>query len=91
MVSSMLGGVPGRAAPWSAKPQIYSTTRRARSTTGLAAFTKPGAVEIATTGQRNGTMFGLQGGPDFNDAKIGVSTSGATPYAILDDMNQQGR
>jgi hypothetical protein len=53
---------------------------------------QPGAVEIATTGQWAGKAIGLTGGsgPDFNHAKIGVSTSGTAHYAIFGDMNQQG-
>lgn len=39
-----------------------------------------------------GKSLGLTGGsgPEFNHAKIGVSTSGTHSYAILGDMNQQG-
>jgi hypothetical protein len=53
---------------------------------------KPGAVEIATSGQWAGTKFALTGGlgKDHSHAKIGVSTSGNVPYAIFGDMNQQG-
>jgi hypothetical protein len=53
---------------------------------------KPGPVEIATTGNWNGTTIGLTGGasPDHNHAKIGVSISGDEHYAIFGDMNQQG-
>lgn len=36
--------------------------------------------------------FGLNGGsgPDFNHAKVAVSTSGNHHYEIFGDMNQQG-
>jgi hypothetical protein len=53
---------------------------------------QPGAVEIATTGQWAGQRFGLTGGagPNFNHAKIGVSTSGDVHYTVFGDMNQQG-
>jgi hypothetical protein len=49
-------------------------------------------VEIATTGQWEDKKFGLTGGggPNFNHAKIGVSTSGDQTYTIFGDMNQQG-
>jgi hypothetical protein len=49
-------------------------------------------VDIATTGHWDGVEFGLKGnvGADFNHAKIGVSTSGTTHYAVFGDMNQQG-
>jgi hypothetical protein len=53
---------------------------------------RAGAVEIATTGQWDGHVFGLKGGPgpDFNHAKMGVSTSGNGKFSIFGDMNQQG-
>jgi hypothetical protein len=92
MVSALLGGVPLRTATWWAAPYIYSTT----ATTKLACWSdtlgKPGAVEIATSGQWQDTVFGLKGGPggDFNHAKIGVSTGGEHHFAIFADMNQQG-
>jgi hypothetical protein len=93
MVSSLLDGVSLRTATWWANPKIYSTT----SSTKVACWdeslsTKPGAVEIATSGQWDGTVFGLTGGsgPNFNHAKIGVSTSNDTSYVIFGDMNQQG-
>jgi hypothetical protein len=48
-------------------------------------------VEIATTGQWYGIVFGLQGiTPNGNHAKIGVSKNPKYPYAIFGDMNQQG-
>ena len=53
---------------------------------------KPGQVEIATTGHSNGKEFGLTGGggPNFNHAKIGVSTSSNGHLRVFGDMNQQG-
>jgi len=98
LVSGVLGGEPLRTATWWASPQIYTTT----ADTKLACWPEalgsdsrihsPGAVEIATSGQWEGTIFGLKGGPgpDNNHAKIGVATSGPHPYAIFGDMNQQG-
>lgn len=92
MVSAELGGTPLRTATWWARPKIYSTT----ASTPIACWDdhlgKPGPVEIAITGQWDGKTFGLKGGPgpDFNHAKIGVSTSGNHHYAIFGDMNQQG-
>jgi hypothetical protein len=49
-------------------------------------------VEIATSGEWDGQEIGLAGGPgpNFNHAKIGVSTSGSHHYVIFGDMNQQG-
>lgn len=92
MVSALLDGVDLRAATWWANPAIYSTT----ATTPIACWDdslgNPGSVEIATTGKWNGTSFGLKGGsgPDFNHAKIGVSTSSGQHYVIFGDLNQQG-
>lgn len=93
MVSALLGGVSLRTATWWATPKIYTTT----SDTNIACWdaslgTAAGPVEIATNGQWVGTQFGLGGGPgpNFNHAKIGVSTSGDTHFSIFGDMNQQG-
>lgn len=92
MVSALLGGVPLRTATWWMKPQIYTTTASSEIDCWSASLPRPGAVQIATTGQWNGLVFGLKGGsgPDFNHAKIGVSLSGQGSYAIFGDMNQQG-
>ena len=92
MVSAVLEGVPLRAATWWAVPQIPSTTASTRISCWDASIGKPGAVEIATTGQWDGKTFGLKGGPgpDFNHAKIGVSTSADSHFSIFGDMNQQG-
>jgi hypothetical protein len=92
MVSAELGGVPLRAATWWAKPQIPSTTASTKVPCWDNSLGKTGPVEIATTGQWSGKVFGLKGGPgpDFNHAKIGVSTSGNSHYSIFGDMNQQG-
>lgn len=92
MVSSFLKGVSLRVATWWARPQIYSTTATTKIACWSNTLGKPGAVEIATTGQWAGQEIGLTGGsgPDFNHAKIGVSTSGTEHYAVFGDMNQQG-
>ncbi|HYK89534.1 MAG TPA: hypothetical protein VE398_12235, partial [Acidobacteriota bacterium] len=86
------GAVSLRTATWWANPKIYTTT--ASSTVGCwnESLGKPGGVEIATTGQWDGKVFGLQGGlgTNFNHAKLGVSTSGDKHYSIFGDMNQQG-
>ena len=91
MVSAMLGGEPLRVATWFARPEIPTTT--AATTVGCwnPSLSKPGAVEIATTGTWDGASIGLEGVPDANGnhAKVGVST-GTHPYAIFGDMNQQG-
>ena len=92
MVSAVLGGVSLRAATWWTKPQIFTTTTGSDVTCWNGGLGKTGPVEIATTGHWNGNEFGLTGGsgPNFNHAKIGVSTSGPHHYTILGDMNQQG-
>ena len=92
LVSAELGGVDLRTATWWQKPQIYSTTSTTRIGCWSAGLPKPGAVTIATSGQWDGVVFGLQGGPqpDRNHAKVGVSTSGDAHFAIFGDMNQQG-
>ncbi|MFN7997934.1 MAG: deoxyribonuclease II family protein [Bryobacteraceae bacterium] len=92
MVSSFLKGVSLRAATWWAKPEIPSTTAASKIACWSNTLGKPGAVEIATSGQWSGNTFGLTGGsgPEFNHAKIGVSTSGPEHYVIFGDMNQQG-
>ena len=92
MVSSFLKGVSLRAATWWDKPEIPSTTATTKIACWSNTLGKAGAVEIATTGQWSGQTFGLTGGsgPEFNHAKVGVSTSGTEHYAIFGDMNQQG-
>ncbi len=92
MVSAVLGGVPLRTATWWATPKIYSTTDTSAIGCWDNSLGDVGPIEIATTGQWDGKVFGLTGGPgpNFNHAKIGVSMSGNERYAIFGDMNQQG-
>jgi hypothetical protein len=92
MVSAALDGVSLRAATWWAKPEIPTTAVSTHITCWDSTLPAAGPVEIATTGQWAGKRFGLTGGsgPDFNHAKLGVSTSGDHHYAIFGDMNQQG-
>lgn len=92
MVSAVLGGVPLRTATWWANPQIYSTTSAGSPGCWSSTLGTPGPVDIASTGHWSGQEFGLQGGPapNFNHAKLGVSTSTNEHYAIFGDMNQQG-
>ncbi len=92
MVSATLGGVSLRTATWWATPKIPTTTASTKFKCWNNSLSKPGAVEIATSGQWNGVEIGLTGGggPNFNHAKIGVSISGNRHYAIFGDMNQQG-
>jgi hypothetical protein len=92
MVSAALGGVSLRTATWWANPKIYTTTASTTITCWDDSLGKPGPVEIATTGQWAGKVFGLTGGlgRNFNHAKLGVSISGDKQYSIVGDMNQQG-
>jgi len=92
MVSATLDGVSLRTATWWAKPMIPTTTASTPIGCWDSSLAKPGAVEIATSGQWDSTKFGLKGGlgTDFNHAKVGVSTPGDKSYAIFGDMNQQG-
>jgi deoxyribonuclease II len=92
LVSAVLGGVSLRAATWWATPKIYTTSASTKIACWDDALEQPGPVEIAITGQWAGTTLGLTGGsgPNFNHAKLGVSTSGTAHYAIFGDMNQQG-
>lgn len=92
MVSSLLGGVPLRTATWWATPQIDTTLGRTPIACWDESLRPSGPVEIATTGQWAGRTFGLRGGagPDFNHAKIGVSTAGNPRFSIFGDLNQQG-
>lgn len=92
LVSAQLGSVSLRVATWWANPAIASTKASTPIDCWDASLPKPGAVEIATSGSWKGTGFGLKGGagPDFNHAKVGVSTSGDHRFVIFGDMNQQG-
>jgi hypothetical protein len=92
MVSAILGGVSLRTATWWENPAIPTTTASTPVKCWDASLSKPGAVQIATTGKWAGKTIGLTGGDgsNFNHAKIGVSLSGTHNYAIFGDMNQQG-
>jgi hypothetical protein len=91
-VSSVLDGVSLRAATWWAKPWIPTTNASTKIGCWSDSLGKPGPVEIATSGKFGDKEFGLKGGsgPNFNHAKVGVSTSGDKHYSIFGDMNQQG-
>lgn len=92
MVSATLNGVPLRAATWWANPQIDTTTQPGKPDCWSDSLGTPGPVQNASTGQWNGKVFKLIGGPqtDSNHAKIGVSTDPSRPYTIFGDLNQQG-
>jgi hypothetical protein len=92
MVSAALGGVPLRTATWWTAPEIATTDSTSKVACWDSSLGTPGPVAIATSGQWGGTTFGLKGGPgpDFNHAKIGVSTGGNFRFSIFGDMNQQG-
>lgn len=91
-VSATLDGLPLRAATWWASPQIPSTKKSTKITCWSNDLESPGPVEIATTGEWDGTPFSLKGGPQLNSnhAKIGVSTDQNKPYTVFGDLNQQG-
>jgi len=92
MVSAKLGGINLRVASWWASPEIYSTAAGQLPTCWSVGLGTPGAVQIAETGNWNGTVLGLKGGDgqNFNHAKIGISTDAKNPLCIFGDMNQQG-
>lgn len=92
MVSALLGGISLRTATWWANPKIPTTTNTTQISCWDSSLPNPGPVEIATTGHWAGQEFGLTGGlgPNFNHAKVGISTSGTHSYSIFGDMNQQG-
>jgi hypothetical protein len=79
-------------ATWWAVPKIPSTDGTSQIDCWDASLPQPGSVQIATSGHWGTQQFGLEGGlgPNFNHAKIGVSTSGDHNFVIFGDMNQQG-
>ena len=92
LVSSELDGVSLRTATWWTPPRIPSTTAASDIQCWDAKLHDAGAVDVATSGQWEGTVFSLKGGPapDNNHAKIGVSVGEKEGYAIFWDLNQQG-
>jgi hypothetical protein len=92
MVSAVLDGAPLRVASWWETSKIPTTTSTTQISCWDNSLSSPGGVEIATAGHWGGQGFGLTGasGPDFNHAKLGVSTSGTHNYSIFGDMNQEG-
>ena len=92
LVSSLLGGIRLRTATWWTNPAIPTTTSRTKVGCWDSTLAKPGAVEIATSGQWNGTTFGLKGGPgsDYNHAKLGISRDKRHSFVVFGDLNQQG-
>ena len=92
LVSAELGQVSLRVASWWTNPAIDSTSASTAIDCWDVNLPKPGAVQIATSGSWGGKAFGLKGGagPDFNHAKVGVTTSGSHHLTIFGDMNQQG-
>lgn len=92
-VSAELGQVPLRVASWWTNPEaIGSTTATTVIDCWSDGLPKPGPVEIATSGDWNGTTLGLKGtaSPGGNHAKVGVSKDKSRPFVILGDMNQEG-
>ncbi|WP_044563344.1 deoxyribonuclease II family protein [Azospirillum sp. B4] len=92
LVSSKLGGVDLRIANWSeVKPRVGSSTRDTPITCWDDAQLpqKPGAVDIAITGNWDSREIGLKGGVS-NHAKFGVTSAPESKLVIFGDMNQQG-
>jgi len=92
LISAALNGLPLRAATWWANPKINTTTASTKIKCWDKRLSTPGPVEIATSGEWDGNVFSLVGGPqlDSNHAKIGVSIDPSSPYSIFGDLNQQG-
>jgi hypothetical protein len=92
LVSAELGGVDLRVASWWEAPEIPSTDATTTIDCWDPSLPPPGSVQIATSGHWETNLFGLTGGsgPNFNHAKIGISTSGTNHFVIFGDMNQQG-
>lgn len=92
MVSAQLGSIPLRVATWWEEPAIFSTDENTPISCWPDGMSKPGAVEIATSGMWDGTALGFLGGarPSCNHAKVGVSKDPNKPISIFGDMNQQG-
>ncbi len=91
LISAALNGLPLRTATWWAMPKINTTTISTKITCWSEDLGDPGPVEIATTGEWDGTTFSLKGVPsNGNHAKIGVSLDPNSPYTIFGDLNQQG-
>lgn len=90
MVSAQLGSVSLRTATFWASPKIPTTTDDTVPDCWDESLGTPGPVEIATSGIWKQTSFDLTGAPGGNHAKIGISITGSTPYAIFGDENQQG-
>lgn len=100
LVSAKLDGLPLRVASWWENPDaIYSTNSKTKITCWPKKdLGKPGAVEIALSGQfmdKKADLlktFELIGSPSpkGNHAKLGISTDIKKPYSIFGDMNQMG-
>jgi hypothetical protein len=92
MISAQLKGCNLRVASWWEHPVIDSTPAGQIPGCWRQDLGTPGAVEIATSGQWQGTTLGLLGGAEksCNHAKVGVSTDASRPLSIFGDMNQQG-
>jgi len=88
LISSLVG-VPLRTATWWTNPPVPSA-HAGEPGCWSAELASPSEVQIATSGQWQGTKFSLAGGlgQDSNHAKMGHSLGGS--LAIVGDMNQQG-
>ena len=91
-VSAVLGGVSLKTATLWQEPKIYTTPAHKKIGCWDEALSRPGRVEIATSGSWEGTDVGLEGGPgaNFNHAKFAVSISNGKHLSVFGDMNQSG-
>lgn len=89
MVSALVEK-PLRTATWWTYPSILSSEAGEPGCWSSSMNGNPEEVQIAMSGQWQGTKFNLTGGlgTDYNHAKLGHSLNGS--LAIMGDMNQQG-
>jgi len=91
LVSSMTGEAL-RVASWWGDSKIDSTKKNFEPGCWNKSLALPEEVQIATSGQWDGTKFSLLGKPteDGNHAKLGHSTASGSKLAVMGDMNQAG-
>ena len=88
MVSALLGGNEGKAATWWTRPWIPTTKTSSKIGCWDSQLSKPGPIDIVTSGEWNSNEIGLSA--PKNHAKIGIVSVGNKRYAIFGDLNQQG-
>lgn len=92
MISAKLDGLDLRVVSWWANPPIYSTKAGEIPGCWGPDLGTPGDVDIALTGEWDGTSFSVIGadGKNSNHAKLGISKDSSRPISIFGDENQQG-